>query len=176
MSKGLLTNNYRRLKGLSRLETALNTRPPKKWPVFLFSDAGGSFIFWESRNKKSGKGVVKNGLSRKDDLSRNLVTPLFIGAPGVSRTRGTRIRNPLLYPSELRGQASESVRAAINMVCWGCQLFSPLSPPTQLGRLIAYFSYRVNFYRGSSISDRPQTVHFPCTTVPMQAPSLHKIR
>ncbi len=26
------------------------------------------------------------------------------GAPGASRTRGTRIRNPLLYPSELQGQ------------------------------------------------------------------------
>ena len=27
-----------------------------------------------------------------------------IGAPGVTRTRGTRIRNPLLYPPELQGQ------------------------------------------------------------------------
>ena len=26
------------------------------------------------------------------------------GAPGVTRTRGTRIRNPLLYPPELQGQ------------------------------------------------------------------------
>src|SRR4030042_6292473 len=26
-----------------------------------------------------------------------------IGAPGVTRTRGTRIRNPLLYPPELQG-------------------------------------------------------------------------
>ncbi len=25
-------------------------------------------------------------------------------APGVTRTRGTRIRNPLLYPPELQGQ------------------------------------------------------------------------
>ena len=25
------------------------------------------------------------------------------GAPGVTRTRGTRIRNPLLYPPELQG-------------------------------------------------------------------------
>ena len=28
---------------------------------------------------------------------------VFIGAPGVTRTRGTRIRNPSLYPPELRG-------------------------------------------------------------------------
>ena len=28
----------------------------------------------------------------------------MIGAPGVTRTRGTRIRNPLLYPPELQGQ------------------------------------------------------------------------
>lgn len=28
----------------------------------------------------------------------------LIGAPGVTRTRGTRIRNPLLYPPELQGQ------------------------------------------------------------------------
>ena len=27
-----------------------------------------------------------------------------ISAPGVTRTRGTRIRNPLLYPPELQGQ------------------------------------------------------------------------
>ena len=27
----------------------------------------------------------------------------LIGAPGVTRTRGTRIRNPLLYPPELQG-------------------------------------------------------------------------
>jgi hypothetical protein len=26
------------------------------------------------------------------------------GAPGVTRTRDTRIRNPVLYPPELRGQ------------------------------------------------------------------------
>jgi hypothetical protein len=28
----------------------------------------------------------------------------FIGAPEVTRTPGTRIRNPVLYPPELRGQ------------------------------------------------------------------------
>ncbi len=28
----------------------------------------------------------------------------IFGAPGVTRTRGTRIRNPLLYPPELQGQ------------------------------------------------------------------------
>ena len=27
-----------------------------------------------------------------------------VSAPGVTRTRGTRIRNPLLYPPELQGQ------------------------------------------------------------------------
>ena len=28
----------------------------------------------------------------------------FNGVPGAIRTRGLRIRNPLLYPAELRGQ------------------------------------------------------------------------
>ena len=32
-----------------------------------------------------------------------LMGPNLIGAPGVTRTPGTRIRNPLLYPPELQG-------------------------------------------------------------------------
>ena len=32
---------------------------------------------------------------------------IFIGVPGEIRTRGLRIRNPALYPAELRGHRGE---------------------------------------------------------------------
>src|SRR4051812_48804674 len=34
----------------------------------------------------------------------------LISAPGATRTRGPRIRNPVLYPPELRGQARPRTR------------------------------------------------------------------
>ena len=42
-----------------------------------------------------------------------------IGAPGVTRTRGTRIRNPLLYPPELQGH-----EVIFYMFSVGCELAS----------------------------------------------------
>ncbi len=44
-----------------------------------------------------------------DKKAENLLfgeTIEFFGAPAVTRTRGAGIRNPLLYPPELRGQHS----------------------------------------------------------------------
>jgi hypothetical protein len=44
---------------------------------------------------------------KPDQLSRATVGTerlIRLGAPGVTRTRGTRIRNPVLYPPELRGR------------------------------------------------------------------------
>tara|TARA_B100000614_G_scaffold256582_2_gene275390 strand:+ start:370 stop:597 length:228 start_codon:yes stop_codon:yes gene_type:complete len=46
---------------------------------------------------------------------RNLLKPLYFtlsgyclyGAPGAIRTRGLRIRSPLLYPAELRAQQED---------------------------------------------------------------------
>ena len=32
-----------------------------------------------------------------------------LNAPGVTRTRGPRIRNPVLYPPELRGHTVKSI-------------------------------------------------------------------
>ncbi len=48
-------------------------------------------------------GTIEQNVKR---ISRAQNTELIerIGAPGVTRTRGTRIRNPLLYPPELQGQ------------------------------------------------------------------------
>ena len=45
-----------------------------------------------------------------------------IGAPGVTRTRGTRIRNPLLYPPELQGQPFVNLQffqVIVNLI-WSC--------------------------------------------------------
>ena len=65
------------------------------------------------------------------------ILPVFTGAPGVSRTRGTRIRNPLLYPSELRGRCWPG-GGAINMALVGCQLFPRL--PYRTGTWGAHFA------------------------------------
>jgi hypothetical protein len=39
----------------------------------------------------------------KPSISFPFIISLFRFAPGVTRTRGPRIRNPVLYPPELRG-------------------------------------------------------------------------
>ncbi len=45
-------------------------------------------------------------------------SPENIGAPGAIRTRGTRIRNPLLYPAELRGRRT-SISGAMEVAWFG---------------------------------------------------------
>ena len=37
----------------------------------------------------------------------NVLLVFLNGAPGVSRTRYRRIRNPMLYPNELQGQRKQ---------------------------------------------------------------------
>lgn len=44
--------------------------------------------------------IISGGLGEKQGDGESLM----FGAPGVTRTRGSGIRNPLLYPPELRGQ------------------------------------------------------------------------
>ena len=50
------------------------------------------------------KVCVKMAYEAKKVFSRNLKTLDQCGAPGAIRTRGLRIRSPLLYPAELRAQ------------------------------------------------------------------------
>ncbi len=49
----------------------------------------------------------------------------YYGAPAVTRTRGTRIRNPLLYPPELRGHESQCE----NQVLRCCRVAVPPCQP-----------------------------------------------
>ena len=68
-------------------------------------------------NSKSGKIAVKWDWINKNGLTTILANPLdLFGAPGVTRTRGTRIRNPLLYPPELRGHELYCRMEGCNMI------------------------------------------------------------
>ena len=54
---------------------------------------------------KSGKIAVKNDHKKKKGANLELAnSTILFGTPGAIRTRGTRIRNPLLYPTELQGR------------------------------------------------------------------------
>ena len=52
------------------------------------------------------KEMIKPENQKRTNKLKSLISPLFTnGAPGANRTRGTRIRNPVLYPLSYGGKA-----------------------------------------------------------------------
>ncbi len=67
--------------------------------------------------RRSCTGVVQNGAVKSLCFSVKLHSLNFTGAPGVTRTRGTQIRNLVLYPPELRGHRSDFNRLQEGYFC-----------------------------------------------------------
>jgi hypothetical protein len=57
--------------------------------------------------------IKKNGANL--ELANSTI---LFGTPGAIRTRGTRIRNPLLYPTELRGHPMDQMKGLSRLACF----------------------------------------------------------
>ena len=73
-----------------------------EWPR-ASQDASGREIFKSKASFCGGQTGDKIGSTKEIKKGCYHATLNINGAPGVTRTRGTRIRNPLLYPPELQG-------------------------------------------------------------------------
>ena len=98
---------------------------PDRLAEFL-EPAGSAYLSYKMGLPEKKRDLLKIVTSNREVYARNVSLRLSLpfnevanrfqnsnGAPGVTRTRGTRIRNPLLYPPELQGQCLSIYNLAI---------------------------------------------------------------
>jgi hypothetical protein len=64
----------------------------------------------------------------------------LIGVPGGIRTHGPRIRNPVLYPAELRGRISESAFIAGSARMLEGPFIGGIPPINQFPAALSFFA------------------------------------
>ena len=74
------------------------------WPGFQLISRNGSIAAWQGKLRPLFKSFTVRIVCRAlIDLLDCVKSTDLIGVPGGIRTHGPRIRNPVLYPAELRG-------------------------------------------------------------------------
>ena len=106
---GLEINRKDRVSGLPHKSNESNARLKPFFRLrWRFSDtdlreAAQKQAAYLKAQKVTKTVTIDNFVQKK--ISQSWLILTSTGAPGVTRTPGTGIRNPLLYPPELRGQA-----------------------------------------------------------------------